>query len=116
MLAPVEFIARAFCAASDVRPRDRRKAAKPFYDHFYVMRRTLRAFHILTRSKQAFQTGLAIRLRDRWDRGLFALRLMASPKVEHGRKEVELAAAVARHLVKVEPQNAARWINLAYAT
>ena len=28
----------------------------------------------------------------------------------------ELAAAVARHLVKVEPQNAARWINLAYAT
>ncbi|HET9522897.1 MAG TPA: hypothetical protein VFO90_01625 [Terrimicrobiaceae bacterium] len=76
----------------------------------------MRAFHILTRSKQAFQTGLAIRLRDRWDRGLFALRLMASPKVEHGRKEVELAAAVARHLVKVEPENAAWWINLAYAT
>jgi Flp pilus assembly protein TadD len=31
-------------------------------------------------------------------------------------KKWELAAAVARHLVKVEPENAAWWINLAYAT
>jgi hypothetical protein len=30
-------------------------------------------------------------------------------------KKWELAAAVARHLVKVEPENAAWWINLAYA-
>ena len=31
-------------------------------------------------------------------------------------KKWELAAAVARHLVKVEPENAAWWINLACAT
>ena len=31
-------------------------------------------------------------------------------------KKWELAAAVARHLVKLEPENAAWWINLAYAT
>ena len=31
-------------------------------------------------------------------------------------KKWELATAVARHLVKVEPKNAAWWINLACAT
>ena len=31
-------------------------------------------------------------------------------------KKWEMAAAVAGHLIKVEPENAAWWINLAYAT
>lgn len=38
------------------------------------MRRTSSGFHVLPRSQHEFQTGLAIPLRDEWDRGLFALR------------------------------------------